>query len=414
MQKNQAARQSLKEYLGMRAPGYALLIDAPWGAGKTYFVKSVCREEPFSGQHRYCSLNGVSDVQGFRRALINSGAEAMLAARVNKAASLLGELVKMENLGTFARDLIEERLLEGLPDILIFDDLERSTIPSQELLGLLNGFVEHQGKLVIMLAHSEADPQKDAFLKGKEKLIGRTLKIDPEIKSALPSFFESLPDGKGRKFLIENTDRVELTFKQAGHGNLRLLRNAVRDCALLLDRVEDHLFQAKEALVRFAGTHLAFSMSLAKGEISEQQLLERGDYKKVLGRGEAEAHPLKSLYERFEGLDIFADSNVVMTHRLAESIFVNGFVDTGSLNDLLNSTGQFIPQEPNPLWKRVLHWHELEWTDIRALSIEAEEYLFSEGTILPGPYLQTAFGLLLIAQYEGSDGKREQLVGRLL
>jgi len=67
---NTVAKGALKSYLKMTNPGYAILVDAPWGAGKTHFAKEVCFEDANAYDVRYVSLNGASDDLAFRRALL--------------------------------------------------------------------------------------------------------------------------------------------------------------------------------------------------------------------------------------------------------------------------------------------------------------------------------------------------------
>ena len=78
---NQAARGALKSYLGMKNPGYAILIDAPWGSGKTHFIRKVCSVDAAPEDVRYVSLNGVSNESAFRRALLKESFKPSLAEK---------------------------------------------------------------------------------------------------------------------------------------------------------------------------------------------------------------------------------------------------------------------------------------------------------------------------------------------
>lgn len=412
---NTISKGALKSYLRMRNPGYAILVDAPWGAGKTHFAKEVCFENSNSGDVRYVSLNGASDDLAFRRALLKDSFEASLAEKGAVFGNILSRKLKLGDLGKLARDVLEERLIANLPDTLIFDDIERSSIDPQQLLGLINDFVEHKGKRVILLVHSEEHDQKEAFLSRKEKLIGRTLHIEADLGSALPDFLVAMDDAQGRKFFQEHKALIKLVFEQAGHQNLRLLRNALRDCSLVLDRIDEELFSAKEPMTRFVSTFLAFSMALAKGEITSKSLDRRDSWKiAVSGEVEDDLKGLNDLFKRHEGADIHAHSGSVLSKALCELLFVRGHAETTTLNDLLKSTGQFDPQDENPLWKRIVYWGDFAWEALNELIVEGEQYLFETNPVEAGPYLHIADGLLRIESYGGLETSRAELKERIL
>lgn len=396
--------KALSSYLEMKCPGYALLVEAPWGAGKTHFVKTVCSAEVGPEFFRYVSLNGVSNEAAFRRALLKESFETSLAEKGAFLGNLLSRKLKLGDLGSMARDIVEERLITKLPDIVIFDDVERSSIDPQVLMGLLNDFVEHKGKRVVLLAHSEAHEKKKKFLKRKEKLVGRTLKITANFDAAFPEFVSKMDEGQGKTYFEEQQEMTNTVFEQAGHQNLRLLRNSIRDCALVLDRVDEDLFDAKEPMSRFVRTYIALAMALAKGEIVDADLKHRANYKVTDSEGiEEELKRLNGLFNRHEGADIWAHGGSVLSVALSDLLFVKGLADDVALNLSLRSTGQFEPQEENPLWKRTVFWAGLGWDDLEALVSDARSYLFETTSVDAGPYLQVADSMLSIAKYGGLE-----------
>lgn len=143
MNQNDAAVRALHEYVGITKPRYAFMIEAPWGAGKTYLVKNELKDFLSKDKARYVTLNGVSDRKSFRRALLANTSEAKLADATRKFGNVVGTLAKAGNVGSLVQDAVEERLINNLPDLLIFDDVERCEMSPAELLGLINEFVEH-------------------------------------------------------------------------------------------------------------------------------------------------------------------------------------------------------------------------------------------------------------------------------
>ena len=126
---NSIAKHVLAEYLATPEPRYALLINAPWGAGKTEFVKKQTQYET-DPNSLYLSLFGIDSAQAFNEALLaailrNPGNE------FGKKARIWGErfknVISINKVMGFSLNLSSLSLLEGLrkdlPSTLIFDDL---------------------------------------------------------------------------------------------------------------------------------------------------------------------------------------------------------------------------------------------------------------------------------------------------
>lgn len=403
MDLNVAAQGALESYLAMRAPGYAILVDAPWGSGKTHFISEACgvKTDPTV---RYATLNGVADAAGFRRALLKGKLGSGVVENGARLGDTFGKLAKVGNIGTLARDIVEERLMEALPETLIFDDLERTTMKPELVFGLINDFVEHEGKRVILLVNSEKHEWKDTFLEKKEKLIGRTLRIEADMDAALPDFITLMEEGRGKQYLKDHPDLIREVFEQAGHNNLRLLRNALRECALVLDRIEDALFEAQEPMARFTRTYLALAMALGKGEITEEDLGRRADWKVFsTSAEEPEPHAFRAILGRHQGADIMAGSGGTLSVALGQDLLGRGFVDEAQLNLELRATGAFRKQEDNPLWLRMVKWREQPTEQLKDDIEAAKSYLFEKADIGTGPFLHIADNLMQIHVAAGQE-----------
>lgn len=404
MDLNVAARGALENYLAMRAPRYAILIDAPWGSGKTHFIEDVCKVNTDPAV-RYATLNGVADAAGFRRALLKGELGSGVFENGARLGDTFGKLAKVGNIGTLARDIVEERLMEALPETLIFDDLERTTMTPELVFGLINDFVEHEGKRVILLVNSEKHEWKDTFLEKKEKLIGRTLRIEADMDAALPDFITLMEEGRGKQYLKDHPDLIREVFEQAGHNNLRLLRNALRECALVLDRIEDAFFEAQEPMARFTRTYLALAMALGKGEIAEEDLGRRADLIVFMLPDEDAEEPdvFKEIMNRHKGADIMAGSGGTLSVALGQDLLGRGFVDEAQLNLELRATGAFRKQEANPLWFRMFKWREQPTEQLKDDINAARSYLFEKYDVISGPYLHIADNLMQIHVAAGQE-----------
>ena len=412
MDQNLAAVSALQEYVKIEKPGYAFMIEAPWGAGKTHLVKREFGDYLSSGLARYVTLNGVSDRRSFRRALLSDTSEAKLIDAAGKIGDTLGKIAKAGNIGSLVQDAVEDRMIDNLPDLLIFDDVERCEMSPGELLGLINEFVEHQAKNVVLCAFIERDDaddkqkKRDDFLSRKEKVVGRTVKIVADARNALPEFISAMPDGNGKKWFESNQVLALDVFSSATHGNLRVLRQCLHDCGRVIDVLDEGLLISTNAMIRFVRTYLALSMAVATGEINSKQLGDRHNYGNVLKPKDGEdAHPLYNCFKQYPQAEIFAgNSTSILPLELGISLIGIGYEKPEKINAVLSATGQFVGDEIVPLWARFFKWWQLSQTDLESTFQEAQSYIFEATEIKAGPFLHIAYALISIAEDGAGDG----------
>ena len=426
MDQNVAAVCALHEYARIKKPGYAFMIEAPWGAGKTYLVKRELKEALSTDKARYVTLNGVSDRKSFRRALLANTSEAKLMDAASTFGDVFGNLAKVGNVGSLAQDAVEERLIKKLPNLLIFDDVERCEMSPGELLGLINDFVEHQAKSVLLCAFIERDDVDDYlkkrgdFLSRKEKVVGRTVKIVADARSALAEFISAMPDGHGKQWFNSNEGLVLEIFASATHSNLRVLRQCVHDCGRVIDVLDEDIRTSTEAMIRFVRTYIALAMAVAIGEVSSHQLLDRSDHGNVVKPKEGDsAHPLFTCFQRHPEAEIYSGNGAsILPLDLGFSLIGVGYEKPDTINVSLRSTGQFDGQKEIPLWARFVNWRQMSQAQLEDAFQEAKYYIFNSDKIMPGPYLHIAHDLITIATDGGGDGPRlakkiEHQIGKL-
>ena len=183
---NEQMKKEVLRYLEDENYKYAILIDGEWGCGKTHFVLNELREsmEKYEAEHtgrslRYISLYGVKTVDAVEEKVIWSiidekfyaGYEQL--ARVQEVYGERREEVKRKgrSLHGIAQKLVATVMqkmelpfksyeyvadvLELDKNIFIFDDLERCNCPINDVLGYINGLVEHENVKVILVANEK-------------------------------------------------------------------------------------------------------------------------------------------------------------------------------------------------------------------------------------------------------------------
>jgi len=260
---NAATRAYLTDYLKSPA-GFAVMLSAPWGAGKTYFIRDYFEaEEPRN--HLLVSLFGVGDRKGIERAIaleLFNGADGEVLERFgNGAADVLKKLTGV-NLTVRLEDLARTRL----PKTLIFDDLERSGLNPPDLLGALNGFVERDGKHVILLTNEAKLFEDGDAREVKEKTVGITLPIEPDFDAAFPSLIKTVSE-TGRAFLQAQQEQIRDVFATAGFDNLRSLGQALWEFDRLFQAASERQRGNAEGMAVLLRHYLIFCLEYKAGTI---------------------------------------------------------------------------------------------------------------------------------------------------
>lgn len=302
-------------------------------------------------------------------------------------------------------------MIKNLPELLIFDDIERCEMSSGELLGLINKFVEHQTKNVVLCAFIEREDKtdkenkRDDFLSRKEKVVGRTVRIVADAQNALSEFISAMPEGHGKQWYQSNVGLVLKVFTEATHSNLRILRQCLHDCGRVIDVLDEDLRISTDAMTRFVRTYLALAMAIATGKTKPQELRDRSDYKCLTKSDDGgEPHSLYKCVGDHPHAEIYtgSDSSIIPLE-LGFSLIGIGFEASDMINRTLRATGQFSGTQAVPLWRRFVEWRVMSKADLESTYKEALAYIYEDEVIEPGPYLQIADTLIIIAQ----DGCRK-------
>lgn len=144
---------------------YAIMINGSWGCGKTFFIKKYINESSITKNKKciYISLYGLNSISDLNRQIKLQylfGKKYKNKYEITKigtsiAIDLLEENGIKRKYIAQALKLINKDAIKSNDIVLILDDLERSTVPVVDILGYINGLVEHQKYKVIILANEK-------------------------------------------------------------------------------------------------------------------------------------------------------------------------------------------------------------------------------------------------------------------
>jgi GTPase SAR1 family protein len=133
--KNQHVKDYLSYYILLpHSPHYAVMINGPWGVGKTYLIKEFLRQH--FGQDKkdvYVSLYGLATIDEIDAALFHAIYPA-LGWKVTRLGARVGKTL-LKHIGFDSDFKIGEVINKFNADLFVFDDFERCEAPINKVLG---------------------------------------------------------------------------------------------------------------------------------------------------------------------------------------------------------------------------------------------------------------------------------------
>lgn len=108
--------------------------------------------------------------------------------------------------------------------IIAFDDLERSKLSVNEILGYINKFVEHKGVKTLILADQSKIDDKKKYDEIKEKVIGRVLDFKADIPQVIDSLIRLYQENtEFTNFCVQKKIKILDLMDSFKEDNLRIL-----------------------------------------------------------------------------------------------------------------------------------------------------------------------------------------------
>ena len=271
----------LQEYINfyqkVESPEFAVLVSGEWGIGKTYQVKRCLKKfEPI-----YISLFGISNREQFLNEIVikslpfSENINTNLSSFVKNISQLSGIFKKFKNISYDLTSIL--RFTVAPNKILIFDDIERCSMPITEIFGVISEYVHDLKCHVIIIADESKLNTKEGYKDYKEKIIGHTIKILPEIENAFDVFSEknSLHENN---FLKLHKHNIIAIFEIERCKSLRILNSLVRELVRLIDciNVDELISQKNESaesyLLQVIRSFCIIHIKLAHGHLKFDDL----------------------------------------------------------------------------------------------------------------------------------------------
>ena len=343
---------SVKDYIRDPKAQYAVLIDSPWGSGKTYLyekyllpaIESMTEPPVEEKINIYISLYGISSIDALAKQLMTNFLITVKNKKADTAKKTLDETAGLLAIASKAisvsiKDVIDVDLskignlkeLKRIKDIVLcFDDLERCTIPVNEVLGFVDNVIEHCGCKVIILAdeenigkiyaNSNVELKYMSLLMGgrklitsddnrptddnaitieelkalneslysinyfykdiREKVIGKTLPYFPSLRETILEVLNGNPEigttgyvreNDYKAFLNAHIDRIEKSFLETDNRNLRIFLRWIDKYKMIYKKTEEN-YRSSPYHKQITDSFLQYSIWLS-GSIGQNKKL---------------------------------------------------------------------------------------------------------------------------------------------
>ncbi|CRM96492.1 KAP family P-loop domain protein [Pseudomonas sp. 22 E 5] len=417
---NEAAR-FLDYYLDASVESeYAVMLSAPWGAGKTHFIKSYLdaraaglppKEQP---GYLYASLYGVASVgaihdQFFAQAhpYLTSKASRIIGSALSGAIEKFGGMKRTDQL---ARDMLLK--LDG--NILVIDDLERCSMKVPDILGFINSFVEHEKLKVIILANEEEISGKEDYERQKEKLVGKTIQVKADPSEVLDKLTVRLRTHLVREVVTHERTALLATFNGSTHPNYRNLRAILEDFERLVETVDVRLRDKPEAMKQLLLYMIATGGESRSGALDREalRLLRTSQFStgllsnKERSPADKQFDLLKSRYPEVKWTD-----PIVSPEHLSE-LFFTGKIDADKINESLARHPEVAGPVDIPAWRLLWDWTRLSKGEYETAKTALLSQLDEHSIIYPELILHAAGIIISLRQFGdpvlGEDCSAEQ------
>lgn len=397
------------------------MLKGRWGTGKTWFVENFVSDmRANSVKVLYISLYGIADAQQIDDEFFRQ----LHPILSSKGAAFAGRLLKGVVKGTLKFDWDGDKkedgnLTVGIPDlnlpeylrntnglILIFDDLERCSMPIADMLGYINYFVEHDGRKVLLVCNEEVLLASNAtdtenaernYAEIKEKLVGKSFELEPDYAAAIEKFLAAVNLESTRETLISHTEVLKRVYANAAYKNLRHLRQAILDFARIIEILQPEVRKKSDLVEHLLTFFLIYSFETKSGTISPSQIgsIRMGLFEAVRKKpDDAKENLYKKISEKYKDVNII-DS--LLSAEIWQSYFETGLLDEEVINNALRNSKYFL-SENQPDWVRLWNMFDLSDTDLeRVLFIIDERFRNSEiGNI--GELMHIVSSLMLLSE----------------
>ena len=221
----------IENYLVNDKTQRAIMLTAPWGSGKSYYIKNELCDFLRKNNLKYAivSLYGIESLKEINKELfleiklqkahkkckwLGAWGKTILTGTAVVGKTLLKHLANVD-IDFNIKEPNYEKIYESIDlsnRLIIFEDLERSGVDIVEFLGYVNNLCEQDGVRVLLVANENEIVKSTNYSRIKEKTIGDTINFSSDYYESIKSILEKFDNKYFKLMLREQDDNGDLSL----------------------------------------------------------------------------------------------------------------------------------------------------------------------------------------------------------
>ncbi|QNH15037.1 hypothetical protein HEP74_00150 [Xanthomonas sp. SS] len=231
--------EPIKRYLIAPPSGHAILLNGPWGSGKSYQWEQFSQTlEEIGREPITLSVAGLKSQEQLESALLQASLSGLGNEAMREAVTVIGRAllraVKIE-----PDDIKLKSDFSSGKTVVCLDDVERFAGDFPVLFGFIINLLDRARIHCVLLADEKRAVEKFGkdFRVSKERIIGRTVAVTPNFVSFSAEVVRGLADQVTRDLLMRHIDYIEILLSLCGASNLRTVRYFIIEAASMITEI---------------------------------------------------------------------------------------------------------------------------------------------------------------------------------
>jgi len=392
---------------------YAVLLNGKWGTGKTWFAKEFMKTiqtKPSTNKSdnkkektwfKHClawfkqvlnqdentfliSLYGTDCIHSLDINILNLIAPIK---KISKGSTIIKDVLKNKtginaNFNFAVRIAVKKIIKKHQTCVLIFDDIERTSIELETLFGYLSNIIEqteYNCKIILLanedkLQNSNSTPDK-SYLAIKEKLIGKTFNIKPNFDNAFLCFLENIKDHTLKEIYIKNKSLIHQLFIESGYTNLRHVRHILEDFSRFYDVLPEDAKDKEELIVKLLTEFFVLSSELKAAAFSigdieklKTQYMQES-YENSINDDNTKAEQKPNIFDKYSQFYLLS---LTLTTSTWCNILSNTLI-VKDIEDAIYNSGYFPKKQED--WAPLCHYYKTSDVDFQEALTKTEKGL---------------------------------------
>lgn len=382
----------LSDYIASPNPDFAIMIVGEWGSGKTFFIEDYiahnlkkCKNKP---EAIYVSLNGMNRLSQINQSIVQS-LHRVLGSKVLRGVIACGAVAMNARFGISSSDALSlfdsaSSLLKIEAKLIVFDDLERCSIPLNEVFGFVASLLHDGIHVVVVGSEDELKKRCAAYDKIKEKIVGKTFRIPENIESIYDVIIEDESFASIKSILCRLREDLIQDFKCVPNCyNYRAFKHAIRDFNYWYKSFSSQVRENELFINAFARRFISLSYEYQLGNLTKDNF---GNCKNPFDEKEKPTDYDKVLLRHNIAHCTFMDMRpylIVPEEMFGRMMFAER-ISQEEVNQTILETFYFVKEKDKTEWQRLMEWDVLDDAEVRDLlksvflKIKGHEYVIPE------------------------------------